>query len=115
MNEPVTLPPYKQEDYPLTERILGLYDQATDWMAEASYSHRELFRFACQYSEDKLKLVQKIAQLRAELDEYNRQIADEKAKIQEIRQQKAEEEAKIQELKRQIVIIKSLKQGPGGG
>ncbi len=84
------LPEYKEEDYPITAKALDLYDTATAWMDEAPFSHRELFRFACQYFEAELQnvaLSRKIVKGKAELDELNRQ----------------------------IVILKALKKGPGRG
>jgi hypothetical protein len=49
------LPAYNEKDYPLTEGLLALYDRASDWQKETGLDHRDLFRFSCQYFEDKVK------------------------------------------------------------
>lgn len=44
---------FNKDDYPFTVALLNIYDNATDWQKECGgeYTHRELFRFACQCKE----------------------------------------------------------------
>ena len=94
MAEEYTLPEFKESDCPFTKALLGIYDIATDWQKEVNgkYTHRELFRFACQLKEE-----------RAKAKQLKRDIA-------RLEDKKKVEKGKIQELKANIAILSAIKE-----
>jgi len=94
MAEEYILPEFNEDNYPFTKGLLSVYDTATDWQKEVNgkYTHRELFRFACQFKEE-----------RAKAKQLKRDIA-------RLEDKKKVEREKIQGLKANIAILSAIKE-----
>jgi len=94
----VKLPDYNPKDYPLTETWLGIYDLASQWAEESGETHRNTFRFACQYME--------IALQNKKLEQ---RVAEQKQQIAELEQQEKRLIEDIKDLQTQAIILKAIK------